>query len=107
MQELEDSNWRQNYKEVGDSPDESLRVVRDAAIRIKSFFPSANTELVVLDSLDWFVMVDAKDFDGQMGHCEDETVYITFDAENKVSLYEDDVPLSQLCEKIRDHFGII
>ncbi|PQO37220.1 hypothetical protein DTL21_04535 [Bremerella cremea] len=103
---LGDPNWRENYREVGDAPDAALHVVRKAALQIKSTFPSATTELVVLDSLDWFAMVNASEFDGQMGHCEDETVYVRFDTENRESFYEDDIPVEKLSETIQEFFGI-
>ena len=102
---LGDPSWR-NYQEVGDDPDASLAIVREAALQIQSVFPSATVELVVLDSLDWMANVTAERFEGDFGHCNKNTVWVRLDSSTQASLYADEVPVDKLGETIRSHFAL-
>ncbi|MBA2116693.1 hypothetical protein [Bremerella alba] len=106
FQALNDPDWRENYQEVGDSPDLALRVVRNATERIRTLFPLVTTELVVLDSLDWFVEIESQEIDGQIGHCDDQTVYLRLHMNDKDPLYEDKVPLELVTSRIMEHFDL-
>jgi len=106
LQALNDPDWRENYQEAGDSPDLALSVVRNAAERIQNLFPLATTELVVLDSLDWFVEIESQEVDGQLGHCDDQTVYLRLHMNDKDPLYEDEVPVDLIASRIVEHFDL-
>ncbi len=106
LQALNDPDWRENYQEVGDSPDLALSVVRNATERIRTLLPFVTTVLVVLDSLDWFVEIESQEIDGQLGHCIDQTVYLRLHMNGKDPLYEDEVPLDLIASRIVEHFDI-
>lgn len=107
IRELGDNSWRQNYKgDVGDSPDAALVVVRNAVLKIRAILPSASTELIVLDSLAWFVELKADNLEGEVFFCDGQTLGLRLDMDDREPLYEDDVPLESVDELIGKHFDL-
>lgn len=107
IQELGDENWRENFRgEVGDSPDTALKVVQQAVLELRSLFPAATTELVVLDNLSWHVVVESDKLEGEIAFCDDQTVCLRLDMDNQESLYEDDIQIGKVVETIKKHIEV-
>ena len=107
ISKLGDRSWRTRYAgDVGNNPDTALEAVRIVAMELRSLMPDINTELVVLDSLSWYVAISGGGIEGELGFWDDGTVCLRLDMDKKESLYEDEVSVDNAAKLIVSHFGI-